>query len=72
MSDFSRCFFSFFRYYEEAAEAAFQSRSHDDLNQVASKASNNRSVQEKINIYRTQLSQGVPAFSLKGKGFSLS
>ncbi|XP_066928946.1 vacuolar protein sorting-associated protein 16 homolog [Clytia hemisphaerica] len=59
-------------YYDEAAEAAFQSRSHDDLNLVASKASNNRSVQEKINIYRTQLSQGVPAFSLKGKGFSLS
>lgn len=58
---------------EQAAEAAFQMRSNEDLNLVSSKAGNNRSVQEKINIYRTQLAQGErSAFSLKGKGFSIT
>ena len=55
----------------EAAEAAFQLRSNEELNYVASKAGNNRAVQEKVDVYRAQLAQGVPGFSLKGKGFSL-
>jgi len=47
-------------------------RSQDELNNVASKAINNRTVMEKIDIYRTQLAQGGGGgFSLKGKGFSL-
>ena len=55
----------------EAAEAAFQLKSNEELNYVASKAGNNRAVQEKVDVYRAQLAQGVPGFSLKGKGFSL-
>lgn len=55
----------------EAAESAFQLKSNEELNFVASKAGNNQAIQEKVNVYRAQLSQGVPGFSLKGKGFSL-
>ncbi|XP_057293833.1 vacuolar protein sorting-associated protein 16 homolog [Hydractinia symbiolongicarpus] len=44
-------------YFEQAADAAFQMKSVNDLNIVFSKCGNNRSVAEKINVYRTQLMQ---------------
>jgi len=44
-------------YLEQAAEAAYQMRSLEDLNYVLTKSSNNRSVVEKINIYKSQMQQ---------------
>ena len=46
-----------FRYMEQAVEAAFQIKSLDDLNYIGSKCGNDRAILEKVNLYKSQLTQ---------------
>jgi len=44
-------------YMEQAVEAAFQIKSLDDLNYIGSKCGNDRAILEKVNLYKSQLTQ---------------